>query len=71
MDISDIIKKIILYLPINDKINILSISKFHCNLIKTITYDEPVLLSKIIRLTYLNNFTNIIVDSYTDTMPNN
>lgn len=71
MNIADIFKMIISYLPMQDKVNVLSISKFHYNTIKLIFFDEPVVSNKIIKLPYFNNFTNIIVDKITNNMPNN
>lgn len=61
MNISDIIYKIISYLSTKNKLNLLSISKFHYNL-TLIFDDEPVHLDRIIGLSRFNKFTNIIIN---------
>ena len=63
MNISDIVNQIIFYLTVKDKLIVLSISKFHHNLIKLISFDEKVYLRKIIGSPYFNKFTNIIVEN--------
>ena len=69
MYISDIVKRIISYLPTKSKLNLLSISKFHYNLTLVFS-DEPIHLNRIIGLPCFNKFTNIIIND-TDDIPNN
>ena len=62
MDVRDIINEIIFYLSTKDKLNILSISKFHHEQINWVIFDEPIYLNKIIGSLYFNKFTNIIME---------